>query len=201
MRSKSGSGEPHPSNKKNSKSIQEKGEHVPESAFATMGGAKEWLDLYMSSRGPSDKQVQPALNLSTSTGKEYTDSMRMSAVLTKMTMPWHTLKRITFELVVELKNQLVKKQVEMAKKLAKEQNVEWNPELKSMTAISQFIDDRMKNRAPREGGGGGGGADRPATETNCHGRRSGKAIRIDYPASHKKSMKKTSEFIDKHFKK
>ena len=28
-----------------------------------------------------------------------------------------------------------------------------------------------------------------------------KRLGIDYPASHKKSMKKTSEFIDKHFKK
>ena len=74
---------------------------------------------------------------------------------------------------------------------------------KSMTAISQFIDERMKNRAPREGGGGGsGGADRPATEKQiAMAEGLAKRLGIDYPSSHKKSMKKTSEFIDKHFKK
>ena len=201
-----GSGEPSIKQKELLKSIQEKGENVPESAFATMGGAKEWLDQYMSSRGPSDKQVQFALNLSTSTGKEYTDSMRMSAVLTK--------KFIDDAMAYAQKNNIrvgggtekpaSEKQIEMAKNLAKEQNVEWNPELeKSMTAISQFIDERMKNRAPREGGGGGsGGADRPATEKQiAMAEGLAKRLGIDYPASHKKSMKKTSEFIDKHFKK
>ena len=73
-----------------------------------------------------------------------------------------------------------------------------------MTKISAFIDERMKNR-PAGGGGGGGtfsGADRPATEKQiAMAENLAKRLGVDYPAAHKKSMQKTSAFIDKHMKK
>ena len=202
-----GAGTPSPKQKEFLDKIKERGDVVPEEAYATMKGAKEFLDTYMAARGPSEKQVQFALNLAQSTGMEYNDSMRMSANLTK--------KFIDEAMAYAQKHNIrtgggsdrpaTEKQIEMAKKLAAEQSVAWDSALEqSMTKISAFIDERMKNR-PAGGGGGGGtfsGADRPATEKQiAMAENLAKRLGVDYPAAHKKSMQKTSAFIDKHMKK
>ena len=207
-----GSGAPSLKQKELLESIKARGDAVPEEAFATMKGAKEFLDVYMAGRGPSEKQVQFALNLAQSTGMEYNDNMRMSATLTK--------KFIDESLAYAQKHNIrtgggteraaTEKQVDMAKKLASEQGITWDATLEqSMTRISQFIDERMKTRPARtEGGnysGGNSGApreDRPATEKQvAMAENLAKRLGIDYPAAYKKSMQKTSAFIDKHLKK
>lgn len=187
--------------------LRGQGEKVPDGAFETMTQAKTFLDEFMNSRGPSEKQVQFALSLSQSTGKDYTDSMRMSAVQTK--------KFIDESLLFAQKNNIrtgggsdrpaTEKQVEMAKKLAAEQGIAWDPALEvSMQQISAFIDERMKNRpaGSKGGGGAGGGPDRPATEKQIALAQSiAKRVGENYPDSYKSSMQKTSAFIDKHMKK
>lgn len=201
-----GSGTPSVKQKEFLDKIKERGDVVPDEAYLTMKGAKDFLDTYMAARGPSEKQVQFALNLSQSTGMEYNDSMRMSANLTK--------KYIDEAVAYSQKHNIrtgggaeraaTEKQIEMAKKLAAEQSIDWDPALEqSMTKISQFIDLRMKNK-PAGGNGGNfsAGADRPATEKQiAMAENLAKRLGIDYPAGHKKSMQKTSAFIDTHMKK
>lgn len=203
-----GAGTPSPKQKEFLDKIKERGDAVPEDAYVTMKGAKEFLDTYMASRGPSEKQVQFALNLAQSTGMEYNDSMRMSANLTK--------KFLDDAMAYAQKHNIrtgggsdrpaTEKQIDMAKKLASEQSVAWDPALEqSMTKISAFIDERMKSRPAGGSGGGGGtfsGADRPATEKQiAMAENLAKRLGVDYPAASKKSMQKTSAFIDKHMNK
>lgn len=203
-----GAGTPSPKQKEFLDKIKERGDAVPDDAYVTMKGAKEFLDSYMAARGPSEKQVQFALNLAQSTGMEYNDSMRMSANLTK--------KFLDDAMAYAQKHNIrtgggsdrpaTEKQIDMAKKLASEQSVAWDPVLEqSMTKISAFIDERMKSRPAGGGGGGGGtfsGADRPATDKQiAMAENLAKRLGVDYPAAHKKSMQKTSAFIDKHMTK
>lgn len=205
-----GSGVPSEKQKDFLDKIKERGEvAVPDSAYETMKGAKEFLDVFMASRGPSEKQVNFALSLAQGTGMEYNDSMRMSANLTK--------KFIDESMAYAQKHNIrtgggperaaTEKQIEMAKKLGAEQSIPWDPALEqSMTNISQFIDLRMKNRpAGGNGGGGGynsGGSDRPATDKQIAMAESiAKRLGIEYPAKHRKSMQLTSAFIDSNMKK
>ena len=92
------------------------------------------------------------------------------------------------------------KQIAMAKKLADEKGVVWDASLEvSMKRISEFIDKHMGS-SPR--GAASAGTDRPPSEKQIAlaeniAQRHG----VDYTKAMRASMKKTSEFIDKYFKK
>ncbi len=195
-----GSGSPSFKQKELLDSIKARGENVPDQAYATIKDAKEFLDKYMASRLPSEKQVDFALNLSKSTGKEYTEAMRLSAVQTK--------KFIDETLEYAQKNNIrtgggsdkpaTPKQIEMAKKLASERNIAWDSSLEqSMSKISTFIDAQMAQR-PKQGNL----PDKPATPKQIAMAQSlAQRLGVDYPESYQQSMQKTSAFIDKHMKK
>lgn len=204
-----GSGEPSPKQKALLDQIKAGGEMVPDAAFATLSGAREFLDKYMASRGPSEKQVEFALGLSSSTKMEYTDAMRMSASLTK--------KFIDEALTYAKKNNIrmpgagggndrapSPKQIEYAKKLAGEAKIAWDAELEtSMDKCSAFIDKCMKARPAGTGGqGAGGGQDGPATAKQIEmAEKLALRHNTKYPAEYRNSKHKTSEFIDKLFNK
>lgn len=200
-----GNGEPSPKQKALLEQIKSGGEAVPDAAFQTMSAAREFLDKYMSSRGPSEKQVEFALGLSASTKMDYTDAMRMSASLTK--------KFIDEALVYAKKNNIrmpgaggsdrapSPKQIEYAKKLAADAKIAWDAELEtSMDKCSAFIDKCMKDRPA--GSGGGSGGDGPATAKQIEmAEKLALRHNTKYPAEYRNSKVKTSEFIDKLFNK
>lgn len=202
-----GNGEPSPKQKEVLERIKAAGNPVPDEAFLTMTAAREYLDKFMASRGPSEKQVEFALSLSESTGIEYTDDMRMSAQKTK--------KFLDDAMAYAKKNNIrtggggadrdaTPKQIEMAKKLSEERKIPWDATLeKSIQRCSAFIDECMKSR-PAGGGGASGGSrpDREATPKQIEmAKKLAKEKGVKYPKEFEASMQKTSAFIDEHFKK
>lgn len=201
-----GNGEPSPKQKEVLERIKAAGNPVPDEAFQTMSAAREFLDKFMASRGPSEKQVEFALNLSQSTGLEYTDDMRMSALKTKKFLDdaMAYAKKNNIRTGGGTDKEATPKQIEMAKKLSEERKIPWDPTLeKSIQRCSAFIDECMKSR-PAGGGSSSNGSrpDREATPKQIEmARKLAKEKKVDYPKEFEKSMQKTSAFIDEHFKK
>lgn len=203
-----GNGEPSLKQKEFLEKIKASGQTVPDEVFATMSSAREFLDKYMAARGPSEKQVEFALQLSAATHIEYTDTMRMSAQLTK--------KYLDEAMTFAKKNNLhtgggggdrdaTPKQIDMAKKLSDERKIPWDASLEhSIQRCSAFIDECMKSR-PAGGAGGGAGGSRPDREATPKqiemAKKIAKEKKVDYPKAFEKSMQKTSAFIDTHYKK
>lgn len=174
-------------------SIKAKGESVPDDAFETLNGARAFLDAYMSGRGPSEKQVEFALNLANATGMEYSDTMRMSAQMTKKFIDDAVLyaQKHNIRTGGGADRPASEKQVAMAKKLAEENNIAWDSALEgSMQKISAFIDQYM---------GKGGGNERPASEKQiAMAKKLADEKGVVWDASLEGSMRRISEFIDKH---
>lgn len=172
--------------------IKAKGEAVPDDAFETLNGARAFLDAYMSGRGPSEKQVEFALNLAKSTGMEYSDTMRMSAQMTKKFIDDAVLyaQKHNIRTGGGADRPASEKQIAMAKKLAEENKLTWDPALEqSMQKISTFIDAHM----------GKGNNERPASEKQiAMAKKLADEKGIVWDASLQSSMKRISEFIDKN---
>jgi len=195
-----GTGEPSLKQKEFLNKIKEQGEVVPDEAYQTISGANEFLNAYMNNKGPSEKQVQFALNLAQQTGMEYNDTMRMSAKMTKTFIDESLIyaQKHKIQIGSYTDKPATEKQINMAKKLASEKNIAWNQELEqSMQKISEFIDTHMNNRTTKSSNN----EERPATEKQIAMAESlSKRLGVDYPSSYKKSMAKTSDFINKHLK-
>lgn len=201
-----GNGEPSLKQKDFMEKLRAAGQTVPDTAFETMLNAKTFLDAYMASRGPSEKQVEFALQLSEATKLEYTDTMRMSAQKTKKFLDdaVEYAKKHNIRTGGGTDREATPKQIEMAKKLAAERKIPFDESLcLSIQRCSAFIDESMKLK-PASGGASGGGsrADREATPKQIEmAKKVAKENKVSYPKDHEKSMQKTSAFIDQYFKK
>jgi DNA topoisomerase-1 len=201
-----GNGDPSPKQKDFMEKLRAVGQAVPESAFETMLTAKAFLDSYMASRGPSEKQVEFALQISSATNLEYTDTMRMSAQKTKKFLDDAVTyaKKNNIRTSGGTDREATPKQIEMAKKLSAERKLVFDDTLcDSIQRCSAFIDESMKLK-PASGSSGYGSSrpDREATPKQIEmAKKLAKEHKVPYIKEYENSMQKTSAFLDKYMKK